>query len=120
MINIANSIAAINIIGKLTDFRTNTIITSIIAIETVFTLLKSWSLISTKSFINGPSPASIAVSSYSFIILFTSSIWLFNSFVAISYFEFIITIWYLSLSNIDVISSGSISFGIFTSFEILE
>ena len=73
------------------DFNTNTMITNIIAIDTVLTLLKSWSETSTKSFIKGPSPARIAFLSYFSITLFTSSICLFNSFVAISYLEFITT-----------------------------
>ncbi len=48
--NIANSMTNINNIGSDIDESTNIIITNITAIDTVFTFLKSWSLISTKSF----------------------------------------------------------------------
>ena len=73
-INIANSIIQIKITGNDIDFKTNIMIMNMIAIDTVFTLLKSWSLISTKSFINGPSPTNIPFSSYYFIILLISFI----------------------------------------------
>ena len=66
------------------DLNTNIIKINITAIELIFTLLKSWSAISTKSFIRGASPARIPSSSYLFItsfILFNNS---FSSFVAVS------------------------------------
>ena len=44
-INIANSIIQIKITGNDIDFKTNIMIMNMIAIDTVFTLLKSWSLI---------------------------------------------------------------------------
>ena len=64
--NIANSITVTNNTGKLPDFSVIIINKKIITIDTQFTLLKSWLLISTRSFIKGPSPAKIAFSSYSF------------------------------------------------------
>ena len=48
---------------------TNSIINNIHIIEELFTLLKSVSLIFTKSFISGPSPAKIPSLSYFVIIL---------------------------------------------------
>ena len=62
-INIANSITVINITGIDIDLNITNINKKIIAIDTVFTLLKSWSLTWIKSFIRGPSPASIALGS---------------------------------------------------------
>ena len=111
LINIANSITQINITGRIADFNVKIISTKITAIDTQFTLLKSWLLISTKSFINGPSPANIAVLSYLFTISFIFLICEFNSSVASSYFEFIIIIWYLSFVKILLILSGSESTG---------
>ena len=53
-------------------------------IEEVLTFLKSSSLVRTRSFIKGPSPAKIPFSSYFLIIVLISFTWLFNSSVAIS------------------------------------
>ena len=66
--NIANSIVNISNIGRLNDFSTKNIINRIAIIDEELTLLKSSSLIVTKSFIRGPSPANKAFLSYLFII----------------------------------------------------
>ena len=56
----ANSIARISKIGKEKDFKTKNMIIKIQIILDVLTLLKSSSLVFTKSFISGPSPARMA------------------------------------------------------------
>ena len=107
-INIANSIAVTNKTGNDIDLRTSNISTNITAILVTLTFLKSWSVVCTKSFIRGPSPATIAFLSYDLTILLTASICSFNSSVAISYVELTSTILYLSFSKLDLISSFNI------------
>ena len=68
--NIANSIIATSITGIVGDLNTKIININIIAIDVIFTLLKSVSAISTKSFISGASPDKIALLSYFLIMLF--------------------------------------------------
>ena len=69
LVNIANSITDISNNGNVYDFSTNNIINNMHIIDELFTLLKSVSLIFTKSFISGPSPAKIPSLSYFVIIL---------------------------------------------------
>ena len=70
--------------GKESDFNTKNNTKKIQTIEDTLTLLKSVLLISIKSFIRGPSPATKAFLSYFFTISSTISTCLFKSSLAIS------------------------------------
>ena len=110
--NIASSITATRIIGSETLFKTSSIITNIAAIEIASTTLKSWSVISIISLVQGASPMSIPFLSYFLSISLSLVICSFTSSVAVAYSEFITISFQLSLCKVDFASSGIISSGI--------
>ena len=68
----ANSITATSISGSETDLKVTRMIRKIAAIEIISTTLKSLSVTSIRSFVQGASPISIAELSYFLIMLFIS------------------------------------------------
>ena len=85
LINMANSITDTSITGRETDFNTIAIIKKIKIMDTALTVLKSWSVIVIKSWVQGASPISIMDSSYPFIILRMASHCSFTSSVPVLY-----------------------------------
>jgi len=101
-----NSITATRISGRVILFSTRAMITKIATIETVFTTLKSSSVVSIRSLVQGAS-----LESYFFKIVFSSLIWAFTSSVAVLYSEFTRRSSQSSLFNTSFTDSGSISSG---------
>ena len=94
------------------DLNNINMITKMIPIDTILTVLKSVSVISIRSAVNGPSPINIPPLSYLCNILFRSLIWAFSSSDATLYSELTNSSWYLSFFNISVTEFGIISCGI--------
>ena len=110
--NIASSITETKIIGREKLFKTSRIIMNIATIEIASTTLKSWSVISIISLVQGASPMSIPFLSYFLSILLSLVICSFTSSEAVAYSEFITISFQLSLCKVDFASSGIISSGI--------
>ena len=106
-----NSITATRINGKVILFSTSAMMIKIAAIETVLTTLKSSSVISIRSFVQGASPISIPAGSYFFKIAFSSAIWAFTSSLAVLYSEFTSKSSHLSLFSTLLMDCGIISSG---------
>ena len=106
-----NSITATRISGRVILFSTRAMITKIATIETAFTTLKSSSVVSIRSLVQGASPISMPLESYFFKIVFSSLIWAFTSSVAVLYSEFTRRSSQSSLFNTSFTDSGSISSG---------
>ena len=92
-------------------FSTNAIIMNIAAIEMIFTTLKSLSVVSIMSFIQGASPISIPDLSYFLSIELSFVICSFTGSLATLYSELTSISFHLLLSSSDFMDWGSISLG---------
>ena len=106
-----NSITATKITGRVILFSTSAMMTKIAMIEIAFTTLKSSSVVSIRSFVQGASPISIPVESYFFRISFSASIWALTSSDATLYSELARINFQLSLFSMSFTDFGSISSG---------
>ena len=97
----------------MTLFSTRAIIRKIAAIDIIFTTLKSWSVVSIISFIQGASPMSIPFLSYFFRIWPRLSISRLTSSLATLYSELIRSSCHLSPLSNDLTDLGRISSGTF-------
>ena len=111
LIKMENSITATKIIGRVMLFSTRAMMIKIATMEMVSTTLKSLSVISIRSLVQGASPMSIPVLSYFFKMVFKVSICAFTSSVAVAYSELTKRSSQSSLFNTELILSGSISSG---------
>ena len=102
----------IRIKGREILFSTNRMIRNIARTETAVTILKSRSVVSIISFVQGPSPMTSPLLSYFFTIPLITSIWLLISSVATPYSEPISINSQFSLLSADVSLSGIRSSGI--------
>ncbi len=98
-------------IGSDTDLSTNSIRMKIAPMLTILTVVKSVSVISTKSLVAGASPTSIPSASYFFMILDISVHCSLISSVATSYSEDTRSSFQFSLSSEEVASAGRTSSG---------
>ena len=111
MINIAASITTISIKGSETLFSTSAIMINIAAMDIIFTTLKSLSVVSIISFIQGASPISMPDLSYFLSMVFSFVICSFTGSLATLYSELTSISFHLLLSSKDFKDLGRISLG---------
>ena len=107
----ASSITAISMKGRDMLFSTIAIIMNIAAMDTAFTTLKSWSVVSIMSFMQGASPISMPLGSYRLSIALRLSICPSTSSLATLYSEFTSSSSERPLFSVLTSSSGSSSSG---------